>query len=103
MNFPHQIWNNSVVCLPIEILKEKIFLLRQGEVCRFEAFVIKGLLSVYHTDVDGFDKVLYFTVQDWWLTDIDSFTNQKPSQLYIEALEDRRITFNFKNGQGLRL
>lgn len=72
-------------------IKRKDFLLREGEVCKFEGFVIKGLLRVYHTDADGFDKVLYFAVENWWITDIDSFTTQKPSQLYIEALEDSEL------------
>lgn len=72
-------------------IKRKDFLLREGEVCKFEGFVIKGLLRVYHTDADGFDTVLYFAVENWWITDIDSFTTQKPSQLYIEALEDSEL------------
>lgn len=72
-------------------IKRKDFLLREGEVCKFEGFVIKGLLRVYHTDADGFDTVLYFAVENWWITDIDSFTTQKPSQLYIKALEDSEL------------
>jgi CRP-like cAMP-binding protein len=72
-------------------IKKKSFLLREGEVCKFEGFVVKGLFRVYHIDKNGFEQILYFAMEDWWITDIDSFTNGLPSQLYIEALEDSEV------------
>lgn len=71
--------------------KKKSFLLREGEVCKFEGFVTKGLFRVYHIDQNGFEQILYFAIENWWITDIDSFTNEKPSQLFIEALEDSEV------------
>ena len=67
-------------------IKKKEFLLREDDVCGFEGFVTKGLFRVFHIDQNGFEQVLYFAIEDWWITDIDSFTNQRPSQLFIEAL-----------------
>lgn len=72
---------------PLKI-KKKDYLLRQGEVCRFEAYITKGLLRTYHIDRNGNEQVLFFGVEDWWVTDFDSFMNQVPSRLYIQALED---------------
>lgn len=72
-------------------IRRKDFLLRAGEVCRFEGFVTKGLFRVYHIDQNGFDQILYFAIENWWITDIDSFTNGTPSQLFIEALEDSEV------------
>jgi CRP-like cAMP-binding protein len=72
-------------------IKKKSFLLREGEVCKFEGFVIKGLFRVYHIDQKGFEQILYFAIENWWITDIDSFTNETPSQLFIEALEDSEV------------
>ena len=74
-------------------IAKKQFLLREGEVCKFEGFVVKGLFRVYHVDHKGFEQILYFAMENWWITDIDSFTNEKPSQLFIEALEDSEIVF----------
>jgi CRP-like cAMP-binding protein len=73
------------------IIKKKNFLLRKGEVCDFEGFVAKGLFRVYHIDQNGFEQILYFAIENWWITDIDSFTNEMPSQLFIEALEDSEV------------
>lgn len=72
-------------------IARKSFLLREGEICSFEGFVIKGLFRVYHIDKDGFEQILYFAAENWWITDIDSFTNQTASQLFIEALEESEI------------
>jgi len=74
-----------------KLVKRKSFLLREGEICKFEGFVTKGFFRVYHIDQNGFEQILYFAVENWWVTDIDSFTNERPSQLFIEALEDSEI------------
>lgn len=75
------------------ILKKKDILLREGEICRFEAFVTKGLFKVSHTDKDGTEQIVYFAAENWWLTDIDSFINVHPSSFTIQALEDSEILF----------
>jgi len=72
-------------------IKKKSFLLVEGQSCKFEGFVVKGLFRVYHRDINGFENILYFAMENWWITDIDSFTTDKPSQLYIEALEDSEV------------
>jgi CRP-like cAMP-binding protein len=72
-------------------ISKKHFLLKEGEVCKFEGFVVKGLFRVYHLNQEGSEQILYFAMENWWITDIDSFTNEKPSQLYIEALEDSEV------------
>ncbi|WP_291138516.1 Crp/Fnr family transcriptional regulator [Flavobacterium sp. UBA7663] len=73
------------------LIPKKSFLLKEGEVCKFEGFVTKGLFRVFHIDKNGNEQILYFAMENWWITDIDSFTNEKPSQLFIEALEDSEV------------
>ncbi|MBN9283836.1 MULTISPECIES: Crp/Fnr family transcriptional regulator [unclassified Flavobacterium] len=81
------------LCKPFDLKKipKKEFLLRQGEVCKFEGFVNKGCFRVYHINNEGVEHVLYFAIEGWWITDIDSFTNEKPASLFIEALEDSEV------------
>jgi len=80
-------------CKPFNLKKipKKEFLLRQGEICKFEGFVNKGCFRVYHINNEGVEHVLYFAIEGWWITDIDSFTNEKPASLFIEALEDSEV------------
>ncbi|SEQ99589.1 Crp/Fnr family transcriptional regulator [Neolewinella agarilytica] len=72
-------------------IKKKDFLLRGGKTCRFEGFVLGGCFRVFTLDQKGNEINLYFAVSGWWLMDIDSFMNQTPSDLYIQALEDSQV------------
>lgn len=72
-------------------LKKKEWLLREGEIEEHEAFVVKGCLRKYCIDDDGSEIVLQFAVEDWWIGDIASFVEQKPSQVAIQALEDAEL------------
>lgn len=65
------------------------FILRNGEVCRYDNYVVSGTLKAYFIDANsGKEEILYFAVDDWWATDIDSFSRQKPSIYNIQAIED---------------
>ena len=71
--------------------KKKTLLLRQGEVCKFEAYIVKGCVKKYYIDQCGNEVILQFAVEDWWISDIGSFSEQKPSNLFIETLEDTEL------------
>lgn len=68
---------------------KKTILLHEGEVCNFEAFVIKGCLRKYYIDANGFEVILQFAIENAWIGDISfSIYEDKPSQVFIETLED---------------
>ena len=71
--------------------KKKTHFLSKGQICAHEGFVLNGLFRIYHLDINGVEQILYFAPEDWWIADIDSFSNQKPSNLFIEALEDSEV------------
>jgi CRP-like cAMP-binding protein len=91
ISFSDAEWEQFCKPFKLKMVKKKDFFLKEGEVCRFEAFVNKGCFRIYHIDRKGIEHVLYFAVEGWWIGDIDSFTNQVPAQLFIEALEDGEI------------
>lgn len=71
--------------------KKKSYLLRTGEVCNFEAFITKGCLMTYLLNEEGKETVLYFSIENWWVSDICSFNEQSKSDFYIQALEDAEL------------
>jgi CRP-like cAMP-binding protein len=77
---------NSV--LHYKAIPKKTMLLQAGNICNFEAYVIKGCIREYYIDSNGAELTLQFAVEDWWVSDITSFEDQKVSSMYIEALED---------------
>ncbi|MFC3158633.1 cAMP-binding domain of CRP or a regulatory subunit of cAMP-dependent protein kinases [Chryseobacterium arachidis] len=77
--------------LTLQTIPKKTVLLREGEVCQFEGYIQKGCVRVYYLDDNGFEVTILFAIEDWWISDIASFQDQKPSRLYIETLEDSEI------------
>lgn len=64
-------------------------MLREGEMCNFEAFVVKGCLRRYCINSGGAEVILQFAVENSWISDISfSIYEDKPSHTYIETLED---------------
>jgi CRP/FNR family transcriptional regulator, anaerobic regulatory protein len=75
----------------LQQVNKKEFLLREGSICNYEGFVINGCFKVFHTDRNADEQILYFAIENWWISDIDSFINNIPSKLNIQALEDSEI------------
>ena len=69
----------------------KDWLLRAGELCTEESFIVKGCFRTIVTNQDGFDHVLFFSVENWWASDLASFLTKTPATLSIQALEDSTV------------
>jgi CRP-like cAMP-binding protein len=80
-------------------LQKKEFLLRENDVCKNSAFVVSGCLRAYHLDGNGFEHVLQFAPEGWWVADMYSLLSGKPGHLNIEALEDSEILLLSKAAQ----
>ncbi len=72
-------------------LKRRGFLLQEGEVCRSYAFVVEGCLRMFEIDEKGVEHNLQFAQENEWIVDIGSFHAEKPSSLFIEALEPSTV------------
>ena len=75
----------------LKSFKKKGAVLKEGDYCLFEGFVLNGCFKVYYLNEAGFEQTLYFAEEGWWITDIDSLINDVPSILNIEALMDSEI------------
>lgn len=72
-------------------IPKKTFLLKAGEVCRSEVFIVKGCIRTYFIDKKGLETILTFGTENWWIGDIASFNDQTPSKMFIEAIEDCEV------------
>lgn len=72
-------------------LSDGEFLLREGNVCKHESFVIKGCLKTYYLDENGFEHIIDFSIEEWWADDLYSLLTQTPSKSNIKAIEDTDI------------
>ncbi|PZU86007.1 MAG: cyclic nucleotide-binding protein [Chryseobacterium sp.] len=84
-------------------LQRKETVCGQGEVCNLKIFVAKGLLRNYSISEDGNEHILQFVNEMSWTTDPESFYNNIPSKLNIEAMEASEIfAFNCEDFAELR-
>jgi len=72
-------------------IAKKDYLVRTGEICRYDYFVNKGCLKVCYTDEKGIECIIKFAIENWWVVDLDSFLHHKPSFYYIQAVENTEI------------
>ena len=68
-------------------LKKKEFLLREQHVCTDYYFVLNGCLRMYFIREDGVEQITQFAIENWWMTDFQSFEGQQPSRFYIQTVE----------------
>lgn len=61
-------------------------LLLDGDVWLINCFIASGCLRVYRIGEDGRDHTFRFGVENWWVTDVESYNREKPSLFNIEAL-----------------
>ncbi len=72
-------------------IKRRQMILQEGFVCKHYFFVIKGCFKMYGVDSKGNEHNIQFAAEGDWIMDIGSFHTQKPSQLFIEAVEPAEI------------
>jgi len=72
-------------------LRKRQYFLQEGDVCKCQAFVEKGLLRSYTIDEKGSEHILQFASEGWWMADLSSYLTNEPSLLNIDALEDTQL------------
>ncbi|EHQ29230.1 Crp/Fnr family transcriptional regulator [Mucilaginibacter paludis] len=75
----------------LKIIKKKDFLLKPGQVCKSNYFVIKGCLRLYFINRKETEHITQFAIENWWITDQDSFDHQLPSDNYLQAVENTTV------------
>ncbi|CAM4221133.1 Cyclic nucleotide-binding domain-containing protein [Pedobacter westerhofensis] len=78
-------------------LRRNQYLLQEGDVCQFVAFVSKGCLRTYRVDPKGKEHIIYFAVENWWAGDRESYLNEKPSSFYVDAVEASEVIMFHKS------
>ena len=72
-------------------LRKRQYFLQEGDVCKFIGFIVKGSARTFTVDEKGHEHILKLSIENWWLTDFESFYLLTPSRFNIEALEELDI------------
>ena len=72
-------------------LRKRQYFLQEGDVCKYQAFVEKGILRSYTIDEKGAEHILQFASEGWWMADLSSYLTGEPSFLNMDVLEDASL------------
>jgi CRP-like cAMP-binding protein len=67
------------------------FVVQNGDVCRYENFVLSGCLKTFYIDNEGQEHIVMFAIENWWTADLGSFITQSPADLNVQCLENSEL------------
>jgi len=77
--------------LEVKEFEKKAFLLTEGQVCRYHFFILKGLVRSFYIDDKGIERITQFGLENWWITNLESFKDKTPSLLTMQAIERTKV------------
>ena len=77
--------------------RRKQYLLQEGEVCKYNAFIVHGAMRQYTVDNKGEEHIIRLSVENWWAADRESLMRQTPSIYFIDAWEETEALLVTKN------
>ena len=72
-------------------IKRRALILQAGDACRYQNYITKGCLRMFHIDKKGVEHILSFAIEDMWITDLYSYLTKTPATFSIDALEDTTV------------
>jgi CRP-like cAMP-binding protein len=74
-------------------VKKKENLLTAGTICRYHHFVVKGCLRKFFVNEKGVEQTTEFAIENWWITDHFAYEHKRPSEFYIQAVENSSLLY----------
>ena len=72
-------------------VKKRQFIVQPGFPAKYQNFVVAGSFRSYVVKEGGEDNTIQLAIEDWWITDYNSYYNKAESTLFVVALEDSLI------------
>jgi CRP-like cAMP-binding protein len=72
-------------------IKKRQFIVQPGFIAKYRSFVCSGAFRAYVVVDNGEDHTIQFAIEDWWITDYNSYFNREQATLFVMALEDSII------------
>ena len=72
-------------------VRKKEILVQPNSICQHQTYVVQGTLRSYFLTDNGEEHTIQFAVDDWFISDFNSYVSQTPASLYVEAIKDSTI------------
>ena len=103
INLTDEDWKFIVEKAEFIKLRKNEFLQIQDSNNSYEGFILKGAFKTYTFNDSGNESVIFFSFENEWMCDLQSFYHQKPTTYNIQAMEDSEILVISKANKALLL
>ena len=84
-------------------MKRRQFFIQPCFTARYRNFVVKGAMRGYIVDNECQEHTIQLAVEDWWISDYNSYIFQQPATMFVIAVEDSTVLqISFDNEQKLK-
>ena len=84
-------------------IKKRQFIIQPNFIAKHRSYVLKGAFRAYVVADEWHDHTITFAIDDWWITDYNSYIFQQPASMFVVAMEDSVILqLDFEKEQELK-
>ncbi len=84
-------------------IKKRQFIVQPEFTVKYRNYIVDAAFRSYVVGDNGEDHAITFAINDWWITDYNSYIFQQPATMFVVALEDSLIMqLDFKTEQELK-
>ena len=80
--------NQFVSEFKIKKIKKRQFIIQPDFVAKYRTYIVKGAVRAYVVNDQGQEHTISFAIEDWWISDYNSYIYQQPATMFVVALED---------------
>ena len=84
-------------------IRKRQLIIQPGFVAKSRYYVVKGALRGYVVDDEGQEHTVQLAIDDWWISDYNSYVFQQPASMFVMAVEDCELLYiSFDDEQYLK-
>jgi CRP-like cAMP-binding protein len=85
-------------------IKKRQFIIQPNFVAQHRNYVLHGAFRAYVVGEAGEEHTIQFAIEDWWISDYNSYIYQKPATMFVMAVEDGVILqIDYEKEKNLKL
>ncbi len=69
-------------------VKKRQFIIQPNFTTKHRNYIVKGAFRAYVVSNSGQEHTINIAIDDWWITDYNSYIFQQPATLFVVAIED---------------
>ncbi|MDJ1480698.1 Crp/Fnr family transcriptional regulator [Cytophagaceae bacterium YF14B1] len=81
----------TLLSFKLKNIKKRQFIIQPDFVATHRNYVLKGSFRAYVVDSKGQEYTIQLAIEDWWISDYNSYIFQQPATMFVVALEDSEV------------